>query len=304
MKAVRAPTRAARSKKAAATPLKTVGEVVAEGKAAVDPREPARRTSRADGLRLRARLRALYHGASPDAVKFRLTVLWIDFLIIALFIASPLLRHLGWAYYAIDYAIAAVLGFDLLARGYAHGDWRNWLKRPIVWVDLFVLATLLFPAWLYNLGFLRILRLWTLINSDFFWRTVGRRYDDTRVEEVAKAMTALVTFLFIATGFVYAAFQGSHPGLTGYLDALYFTVTTLTTTGFGDVTLPGAWGRILSIIIMLVGVTLFVRLAQALFKGGGKVFFPCVTCGLQRHDLDAVHCKACGRVLCIPDDGL
>ncbi len=303
MKAVRGKARTVSTSKRASRPVKTVGEAVAEAHAEAGPREHTRPTHRDDGLRLRARLRALYHGSSADAVKFRLTVLWIDFLIIVLFIAAPLLRHLGWAYYAIDYTIAAVLAFDLLARGYAHGDWRNWLKRPIVWVDLFVLATLLFPVWLYNLGFLRILRLWTLINSDFFWRTVGRRYDDTRVEEISKAAVALITFLFIATGFVYAAFNGSHPGMNGYLDALYFTVTTLTTTGFGDVTLPGAWGRMLSIIIMLVGVTLFVRLAQALFRGG-KVFFPCPTCGLRRHDLDAVHCKACGKVLCIPDDGL
>ena len=26
-------------------------------------------------------------------------------------------------------------------------------------------------------------------------------------------------------------------------------------------------------------------------------------CGLLRHDPDAVHCKACGRVLNIPDEG-
>lgn len=303
MKAVKGTSRAASTRKRAGRPVKTVGEALAQAHAEAAPRVHPRPTRREDGLRLRARLRSLYHGSSADAVTFRLTVLWIDFLIIVLFIAAPLLRHQGLAYFAIDYTIAAVLAFDLLARGYAHGAWRNWLKRPIVWVDLFVLATLLFPVWLYNLGFLRILRLWTLINSDFFWRTVGRRYDDTRVEDVTKAAVALVTFLFIATGFVYAAFDGSHPGMNGYLDALYFTVTTLTTTGFGDVTLPGAWGRMLSIIIMLVGVTLFVRLAQALFKGG-KVFFACPRCGLRRHDLDAVHCKACGKVLCIPDDGI
>lgn len=303
MKSAKSAKRVAPAKTQAARSRKPIGEIVAEGRVA--PAAPeARPADPEDGLRLRARLRALYHGSSQDAVKFRLTVLWVDFFIILLFVAAPLLRHLGWAYYAIDYAIAAVLAADLWARGYAHGDWKGWLKRPIVWVDLFVLLTLLFPAWLYNLGFLRILRLWTLINSDFFWRTVGRRYDDTRVEEVTKAAVALVTFLFIATGFVYAAFDGTHPGLNGYLDALYFTVTTLTTTGFGDVLLPGAWGRVLSIIIMLVGVTLFVRLAQALFKGGGKVVYPCPDCGLQRHDLDAVHCKACGRMLCIPDDGL
>lgn len=299
----KAARRAASKTTAARRSPRTVGDLVEEAKSL--PLTPeARPTDPEDGLRLRARLRALYHGASTDAVKFRLTVLWVDFFIILLFVAAPLLRHLGWAYYAIDYAIALVLAADLVARAYAHGDWKGWLKRPLVWVDLFVLVTLLFPAWLYNLGFLRILRLWTLINSDFFWRTVGRRYDDTRVEEVTKAAVALVTFLFIATGFVYAAFDGSHPGLNGYLDALYFTVTTLTTTGFGDVLLPGPWGRVLSIIIMLVGVTLFVRLAQALFKGGGKVFFPCPDCGLQRHDIDAVHCKACGKMLCIPDDGL
>jgi voltage-gated potassium channel len=30
--------------------------------------------------------------------------------------------------------------------------------------------------------------------------------------------------------------------------------------------------------------------------------FPCPQCGLQRHDIDAVHCKACGHVLNIPND--
>ena len=36
-----------------------------------------------EGLRLRARLRALYHGSSPVAVRFRLAVLIIDLIIIA-----------------------------------------------------------------------------------------------------------------------------------------------------------------------------------------------------------------------------
>lgn len=53
-----------------------------------------------------------------------------------------------------------------------------------------MLATLLFPAWLFNFGFLRLLRLWTLLNSEFFWRTVGRKYDDTRVEEITRALAS------------------------------------------------------------------------------------------------------------------
>lgn len=254
------------------------------------------------GLRLKARLRYLYHGDSLPAVRFRLAVIVIDLAIIAFFIAAPILKEHGRTFYVLDYTIAALLLLDLAARITAYSDWRDWFKRPINWVDIVVLATLLVPAWAFNFGFLRILRLWTLLNSNIFWRTIGHKFDDTRVEEITRAMSALVTFVFVVTGFVYTVFRGRHDGITGYLDALYFTVATLTTTGFGDITLPGAWGRIISITVMLVGITLFLRLAQTLIRPH-KVRYPCEKCGLQKHDPDAVHCKACGHLLCIPDDG-
>ena len=268
-----------------------------------DTSAPAAEPPRAEGLRLRARLRYLYHGSQPPAVRFRLTVIVIDFAIIGFFLAAPILHEAGLVFYVIDYLVAAVLALDMAARAWAYTDVRDWLKKPSSWIDLFILATLLFPAWLFNFGFLRLLRIWTLLDSDFFWRTVGHRYDDTRVEEVTRALAALVTFVFVVTGFVYATFRGSHPGISGYLDALYFTVATLTTTGFGDITLPGNWGRVLSIVVMLTGITLFLRLAQTLMRPH-KVRFPCDRCGLQKHDPDAVHCKACGNILCIPDEGL
>jgi len=94
-----------------------------------------------------------------------------------------------------------------------------------------------------------------------------------------------------------------NPQISGYVDALYFTITTLTTTGFGDITLAGPGGRILAVIIMVVGVGLFLRLLQAVFRPN-KVRFECPDCALRLHDADAVHCKHCGRVLQIPDEGL
>jgi len=257
---------------------------------------------KAEGLRLRARLRYLYHGTSPLAVKFRLAVIVIDFAIIGFFLAAPILKEAGLVFYVIDYLIATVLTLDLTARALAHTDIKDWLKKPATWVDLFVLATLMSPDLMANFGFLRLLRLWTLLHSDFFWRTIGHKYDDTRVEEVTKAVASLTTFIFVVTGFVYTSFRGEHPGITGYLDALYFTIATLTTTGFGDITLPGNWGRVLSIFVMLTGITLFLRLAQTIFRPH-KVSHDCPTCGLSKHDPDAVHCKACGKVLCIPDEG-
>jgi voltage-gated potassium channel len=250
--------------------------------------------------RIRVRLRELYHGHSRDAVRFRYRVIVLDLLLIGFFIAAPFFR--GNIYFvAADYMVAFILALDIGARALAYRSLKAWICRPIVWVDLFVLLTLLFPQWLYNLAFLRVLRLWSLVHSEFFWETVGRKYDDTRWEDVFKTLATLVTFVFVATGFVYASFAGSHPGITGYVDALYFTVTALTTTGFGDITLPGTWGKLLAIVIMLSGITLFVRLAQALIRPY-KVNFTCPKCGLMRHDPDAVHCKACGVLLNIPNE--
>lgn len=249
--------------------------------------------------RIRARLHELYFGTSRRSVRFRLWVIAIDLVMIAFFIASPLLRDTP-IFLIVDYTMAFILAVDLAARAIASDNVWVWLRRPVTWIDLFVLVTLLFPLWLFNLAFLRVLRLWTLINSEFFWTTVGRRYDETRWEDVIRALATLVTFIFVMTGFVYTSFARTE-GIDGYIDALYFTVTTLTTTGYGDITLPGTWGRVIAIITMLTGITLFVRLAQALFRPY-KVRFTCPTCGLRRHDVDAVHCKACGELLNIPND--
>jgi len=250
--------------------------------------------------RVQRRLRSLYHGHSTAAVRFRYAVILLDFVLIAFFIAAPFLRGTG-AFLPIDLLVAFLLSVDLLARAVAAESLKAWVRRPIVWVDFFVLLTLLAPLWLVNLAFLRVLRLWTLFHSEFFWETVGRRYDETRWEDATRAGSTLFTFVFVMTGFVYTIFAGRHPGIAGYVDALYFTIATLTTTGFGDIVLPGMVGKLISIVTMITGITLFVRLAQALFRPH-KVRFPCPACGLGRHDPDAVHCKACGYLLNIPND--
>ena len=156
-------------------------------------------------------------------------------------------------------------------------------------------------------GFLRVLRTLRLV------RTLGAM-DQTRGPgrappglpnlpgDALVAIANLLVFVFIMTGVVYETQHRTNPDSGNYADALYFTVTALTTTGFGDITLPGTLGRMLTVVVMIFGVTLFLRLAQVMFRPY-KVRFGCPACGLQRHEHDAVHCKACGLLLAIPDDG-
>lgn len=261
-------------------------------------REPADAEAQTGIERIRDRLRQLYHGRSPASLRLQLAVALVDLLIIAFFIATPLIRDRP-TFLWIDYGIAVIVGVEIAARMLASTNALRLLRQPTMLIDLFILATLLAPESLENFGFLRILRLWSLSQRGLIWAQL-RETRFREWEDASRASINLATFLFVVTGFIYTFFFIDRNGLEGYVDALYFTVTTMTTTGFGDITLPGVAGKLTSIAVMIVGISLFVRLAQAVFRPA-KVTFPCPQCALQRHEPDAVHCKACGHVLRIPD---
>ena len=171
-------------------------------------------------------------------------------------------------------------------------------------VDLTVIVSLFVSALGANLGFLRVLRTVRLLRS---YNVLGRLKKLSpavrRNEEVILASLNFAVFVVMVSSLVFVTQRGTNEKIVDFVDALYFTVAALSTTGFGDITLFGSTsGELLSVAMMIVGITLFFRLAQAAFRPGGKVRHPCPRCGLLRHDPDAVHCKACGHVLNISDD--
>ncbi len=251
--------------------------------------------------RLRRQLRGLYFGHDRPAIRFQAAMLLVDIAILAFFVAGPALRS-GPAYVVVDYAIAAVIAFELGARALIAPSLRYWALRPMTWVDIVILGTLLFPNQLHNFAFLRVLRIWAISQSKLVTLML-RRTGNGDKEDIIQAFANFLVFLFLVTGFVYSNFFYGADGVAGFVDALYFSVATVTTTGFGDIVLPGTLGKLTAIVTMIVGISLFVRLAQAIVRPY-KVNFPCPQCGLSRHEADAVHCKACGHVLNIPDDGV
>ncbi|MEA3536490.1 potassium channel family protein [Rhizobium sp. CC-YZS058] len=250
---------------------------------------------------LRNRLRGLYYGTDSRALRFQLTIGVIDVLVILFFLAGPYLNP-GSSYLVIDYSIAAIIACELFARALVANNAGRFLLKPMTLVDLLILATLLAPQHFSNFAFLRALRIWSFSQSRIF-EVVTTKLGCRRYQDVMRACIAFVTFLFLISGFVYTTFFYRDAGINGFVDALYFTVATITTTGFGDITLPGTLGKLTSIVTMIFGVSLFVRLAQTIVRPY-KVTYPCPQCGLSRHDADAVHCKACGHILNIPDEGM
>ncbi len=122
-------------------------------------------------------------------------------------------------------------------------------------------------------------------------------------EDVIFSISNLLVFVFVITAVVDVMQVDTNPAIDNYFDTLYFTGATLTTTGFGDITLVGTSGHILAVLIMIFGISLFLRLIQTVFRPG-KVCYECPTCGLTRHDADAIHCKHRGTVLHITTEGV
>ena len=251
--------------------------------------------------RLRSRLRSLYDGESADAQRFRYGLLIFDAVSIVFIVTTSFIPGNAFVE-AADVGFGLVILADFLARLFiAEKPWREFL-HPVTWADIASIVSFLAPLAGEQIAFLRVLRTLRLMRS---YRLLARLRADFPYfranEEIIIAGINIAVFLFVMTGFIYATQHATNPAITNYLDALYFAVTALTTTGFGDITLPGTIGRLISVVTMIFGVTLFLGLVRAMLRPH-KVRFPCPTCGLLRHDVDAVHCKACGELLNIPNE--
>ena len=252
---------------------------------------------------MRDRIRLLYEGRSKRATRFRYGLLIFDAVTIVFFLATATLP-LSSALIAADAGIAAIILADLACRLWISESRLRHLRQLYVIVDIMVLASLIAAPFLgQGWASLRLLRALRLVHSYHLLKDLRRDVRFFRLHEDAiVAVVNLLVFIFAMTALVLVLRGGQEPGLETYVDALYFTVTTLTTTGYGDILMTTGTGRLLSVGIMVVGVALFLRLARAIFVPA-KVRHKCPECGLVKHDPDAIHCKHCGVELKIETEG-
>jgi voltage-gated potassium channel len=252
--------------------------------------------------RLHAFLSHLYFGDSHDARRFRYGLMAFDIATIVVFLIASMARDEWWIV-PLDVAMGVLITVEFASRLYVEPDKRRHLRSLATMADLLVIASLFLPAFIDNLGFLRVARALRVLRSYHILRDLraDSRWFRCNEEIITRTINFMV-FMFVVTSIVYVTQNDINPQINTYIDALYFTVTTLTTTGFGDITLQGPAGRLLAIVIMVIGVSLFLRLLQAIFRPT-KVKYECPDCGLLLHDIDAVHCKHCGRVVHIRDEG-
>lgn len=212
----------------------------------------------------------------PDFVRFQLNLL--DTFIFIIFAVEYVLR-LWSAENKIKYFLSLYSIIDLIAI----------LPFFLGAIDL---------SFIRLLRWFRILRLVRFIDKRFLFGSVST--EDGVI--FARILFTLFAIIFVYSGLIYQVEHPVNPEVfTTFLDALYFSIVTMTTVGFGDVTPASELGRWLTVFMILTGIALIPwqvgDLIKRLVKTANQVETMCTSCGLAFHDADARFCKRCGAKL-------
>ncbi|AFM19099.1 Kef-type K+ ransport system, predicted NAD-binding component [Mycolicibacterium chubuense NBB4] len=147
--------------------------------------------------------------------------------------AVGMVTAVTWALFAMDYVVRLWL---------APRRWR-WFYR-----HLFDLAIVVLPL----LRPLRLLRLVTLIAV--LQRAAGRAI---RGRVVLYTVSGAILLVFVASLAVLEAERGQPDAhIVNFADALWWSMTTITTVGYGDMTPVSTTGRVIAVLLMIGGISL------------------------------------------------
>ena len=154
---------------------------------------------------------------------------------------SPTVRvidFVAWATFAVDYAVRIYLAED---------RWAFVRSHPL---DL---AAVALPA-------LRVLRLLASIAR------VGALARRGRSERVMVTTTLVAVTVVIGSAATVLDAERAAPGsnITTFPDALWWAATTVTTVGYGDRFPVTAEGRLVGVLLMVVGIAVFGSITAAL----------------------------------------
>lgn len=189
-------------------------------------------------------------------------------LVLITYVLTSLLGDHGWEAVVLCLATSAT---SIVALTSAHAAPR--LVRAAIWISVLTVLLALVGAlsgahvWLAVSSAIQVLVLAVAMGA-VLRRVVANAGADSRTIlgaiSVYTVFGLLFTFLYVFVARVQdGAFFEGHPGATGS-DFVFFSYTTLTTTGFGDLVPGGQPGRMLAGLEMMVGQIFLVTLVAGL----------------------------------------
>jgi len=114
-----------------------------------------------------------------------------------------------------------------------------------------------------------------------------------------------VLTMVVILGSLMYVIEGEEHGFTSIPRSIYWSIVTLTTVGYGDISPKTSTGQTLAAIIMILGYSIIavptgiVSVEMAQLSSKSNAIPPCPNCVKAGHDNDARFCKYCGSALAI-----
>lgn len=164
-----------------------------------------------------------------------------------------------------------------------------------------VYISILIPAYQYFivLRLLRLMRVFRILKLFRFTAESRNIYLALKASTYKISVFLLVVFtLTVLVGTVMYALEGPHNGFTSIPDSIYWTIVTITTVGYGDITPTTVVGKMLASLIMLSGYAIIavptgivtIEMSKSRMIGADK---PCPNCG-KTPPKDSAYCNYCG----------
>jgi len=212
----------------------------------------------------------------------------------------------------IEQIIVFFFILEYVARLYGAGNRWKQLTDIYSIIDLIAIlptiSLVIFPLFGVTLNlrfikFIRIIRIFRIFrflrftaDPDFFFGSLT-----SHVLKVVRLFLTIFIIFFISSGLFFYVENELNANVRTFGDAFYFTVVTLTTVGFGDITPASEAGKWVTVLMIISGIILIPwqvsQIAKEWVHMATKSDVMCPECGLRYHDRDASHCKACGHVI-------
>jgi voltage-gated potassium channel len=256
----------------------------------------------------------IFEAETPAGRAFDITLIWLillSLLVVILESVKSIREDYGALLLTLEWIFTILFSIEYVLRIVS-------VRRPLRYIFSFyglidmlaILPTyisLLIPGtqYLLTIRVLRLLRIFRILKLTAYLTearviTSALRASRRKISVFLTGVLSLVTVI----GTLIYVIEGEENGFTDIPTGIYWTIVTITTVGYGDISPKTSVGRFLAAFVMILGYAIIavptgivtVELSKQ-SGGGGASTTVCPQCHAEGHDADAAHCKYCGALL-------